>query len=739
MRATLGRWLAAAVAVVAVASPASAETIFGMKTDGEVETGARFFFVEPTDSRRGKFEEYRDIPEGLFLDRFRLRLFTPEEDYSVQLDGSKWGQEDQEFGLRAGRLGLWEFGFEWDQMRHIFSTTSQMLAVQQPKGVFTLPSPRPLLPTYNSAPGLDEISVRWDTARINLMFTPTPNLEFRAEYMRIDKHGDRPFSVAYGVPDNNFMEIAAPIDETVHDFRLKATLAYDRWQLQAAYTFSMYQNHLTSVTADNPCFGLTAAIAAGGCGAADGAPDAPSAGRVSLAPNNMAHAINLAGGLNLPFWNTRLTANVGYSVQLQNDTFLPHTINPAISSPLLTLPEDSLNGFVGIFLLNFNATTRPLRPLALTLKYRLFNRNDMSDDLDFPAHVINDRTLVAEERVAGRPDYTRQDLELDGRWRFGYPAAVTIGGGWEYWSRGSHRETSTSNEYFAKAALDITPVDWLLARLTYRPSFRRIGDYNTFAPQTTVVEDPSALAQGQSVLLRKFDEADRDRQQVSGLFQLTPLEGFTTSLTGDWRYDNYINSDLGLQQATSWSAGIDLNWTPVERLSIFGGYTYEHIFQKQRSRSRPVSGSTTLDFADFDWITDNTDTIDTFYAGAKIGLIPGVLDWTVNASYAYALGRMDTRNPVAPTSGTAAQNATATAQPFPAFQDQLLRVETALRYHFWKAWTASFGYVYESFQKNDWRTDRLNPFVPGVTSIWLGDDERNYDAHWVAFTLGYRF
>jgi hypothetical protein len=366
----------------------------------------------------------------------------------------------------------------------------------------------------------------------------------------------------------------------------------------------------------------------------------------------------------------------------------------------------------------------------------------MSDDLDFPAHVVDDRTLVAEERVPGRPDYTKQNLELDGRWRFGYPAALTLGVGWEGWDRGSHREVLNSDEYFAKAALDLTPVDWLLARLTYRPSLRRISEYNTFAHHThTVVEDtdPSALAQGQSVLLRKFDEADRNRQELSGILQLTLFDGFTTSLSGNWRYDDYYNSDLGLQQATSWSAGIDLNWTPVERLSIFGGYVYEHIFQKQRSRSRPVTGTTTFDFSDFDWITDNTDTIDTAYAGARIGLIPRVLDWTFNASYAYALGRMDTRNPVTPTSGTAAQNATATAKPFPAFEDQFLRVETALRYYFWKGWTASFSYVYESFQKNDWRTDRLNPFVPGVTSIWLGSDTRNYDAQWVAVTLGYRF
>ena len=66
-------------------------------------------------------------------------------------------------------------------------------------------------------------------------------------------------------------------------------------------------------------------------------------------------------------------------------------------------------------------------------------------------------------------------------------------------------------------------------------------------------------------------------------------------------------------------------------------------------------------------------------------------------------------------------------------------LDTALRYHFAKVWTASFAYAWESFQKNDWRTDGINPFIPGVTSIWLGNDYRNYDAHIISVTLAYQF
>jgi len=83
--------------------------------------------------------------------------------------------------------------------------------------------------------------------------------------------------------------------------------------------------------------------------------------------------------------------------------------------------------------------------------------------------------------------------------------------------------------------------------------------------------------------------------------------------------------------------------------------------------------------------------------------------------------------------------ATAKAKRVPAFEDTLLRLETSLRYYFLKNWSANLGYVFESFEKTDWRTDTLNPFIPGVSSIWLGNDLRNYTAHLVGVTFSYRF
>ena len=332
--------------------------------------------------------------------------------------------------------------------------------------------------------------------------------------------------------------------------------------------------------------------------------------------------------------------------------------------------------------------------------------------------------------------------------------ALTLGGGWERWNRNDHREVPVSDEPYAKAAVDATPFDWLLARLTYRAGFRRISNYNTRAHSEHAVAeaDEAAIVQGQSVLLRKFDEAERNLQKVDLFLQFTPLDTLTITPTGSYSWTNYLDANpvdpagggqrspfLGVQEATAWTAGMDVTWAPHERVSFVAGYMHESSFQKIESRSRPVVGVNTLDFSDFDWLSDITDTIDTLYAGVKLSVIPKVLDFAFNASYAYALGNTRTRNPTAPVSGTPAQDNTARAQRFPAFTDQLLRLEATLSYHFLKQWTARAGYVFENFQKNDWRTDQLNPFIPGVSSVFLGNNLQNYTAQIVGATIGYSF
>src|SRR5215510_4056066 len=99
MRTTRAAQLALSVlSLLAVAPPVSAQVqIGGFGLEGNVEVGWRFFVDEPAESRRAKWQEYRDITGGPILPDLSLRLFRPDESYSTSLSGSKWGQADQEF------------------------------------------------------------------------------------------------------------------------------------------------------------------------------------------------------------------------------------------------------------------------------------------------------------------------------------------------------------------------------------------------------------------------------------------------------------------------------------------------------------------------------------------------------------------------------------------------------------------------------------------------------------------
>jgi MtrB/PioB family decaheme-associated outer membrane protein len=736
-----GAVLTAVLLGLGIASPASAQTsLFGLNAEGEIELGGRIFLGEPAQRDKAKLIEYRDLDEQPF-GKLRLRFARPDGTYAVELGGSNIGQDDQEFYLTAEGPGVWKFDLGWDQIPHVYSTNARILATEPSRGVFTLPTPRPPLSAYNSGRRLDEVSNRWDTGRLALDLAPTPSLDLRLQYTYIDKHGDKPLGMAFGSPGNDFMEVLEPVDQKIHEFRIRGSWVGEGWQLQGGYTLSVFENEHTSVTADNPCFGL-GGPAPNGC--AGGASGAPQRGQLSLEPDNMAHTVSLAGAVNLPFWRTRIAANTSYSLRIQNQSFLPHTINPSLaSSPLLTLPQQDLGGMVGTFLFDVGATSRPLQPLTLKLRYRVFNYDDMSDELEFPGHVVNDRgPVVNESRIAGRYSYTKHNADFDGRWRFGQPVALTAGVGWERWDRGEHREVPQSDEYTGKLALDVTPTDWMMARLAYRPSIRRVSEYNTFAHLAhTVVEEPTPdeQAQGQSVLLRKFDEGARDRHRVDLLLSFTPTDVISITPSFSYRNDDYKDSFFGLQKAESFSAGFDMGWTPLEWLSMGAGYVYEKIEQRQRSRNREVTGTTTFDFADFDWVTKNVDTIHTIHLSAKATLIPNRLEAGFDLSYSTATGEVQNSNPVKPTSGTAAQRANATVRPFPDLEDKLLRVEASLRYLFTSHWTFSVGYIFERFDQSDFRTDTLNPFMPGSASVWLGSDPGDYTAHILVMSVGYRF
>src|SRR5262249_4691174 len=237
----------------------------------------------------------------------------------VGVSGRDGGLKRMELGLTATRLGRWETGFEWNQMRRLYSTDAKMLETETRDGIWTLPSPRPPLGAYNQIPFRDEIAVQWNTARVFFKLTPTPEVDVSAQYTRLRKDGDIPMGMVFGGSSSNFLEVLQPIDQTIHELRLTGTWAKEKWQLQFSYTLSVFENDLAFMRADNPCASTTAPPAPPGsldpCSFGD--LSGPQFGTMSLPPNNLANTFSLSGGVNLP-GRTRINGNVTYSFWHQN-------------------------------------------------------------------------------------------------------------------------------------------------------------------------------------------------------------------------------------------------------------------------------------------------------------------------------------------------------------------------------------------------------------------------------------
>jgi hypothetical protein len=268
------------IALAGVAGPGAGRTqAQGVKLTTEV--GVRAFTDKLATEQLGKFEEYRQVPSGLFLQGLRLQ-YEPAGTSLFELGAQRAGQRDQGYWLSASKPGLFDLRVGWDQIPHMYSSTARMIGSTTN---FALPTPRPDTATWNStASSLNPIRNRWDAGQLSLALRPTESLESKAEYTLILKDGNRPIGMAFGSPGSNYREILEPIDQTTHDLKLSQSLANEYYQLLVSYNLSIFANANTSVVADNPLV------------ATDAATTGAARGRLALAPDNIAHTFTFVGG-----------------------------------------------------------------------------------------------------------------------------------------------------------------------------------------------------------------------------------------------------------------------------------------------------------------------------------------------------------------------------------------------------------------------------------------------------------
>jgi len=738
-------------------SPARADTDLGpLSASGEGTFGFR-----PVAGHWGssKFNEYRDLRPGLLGGGWFL-LEDEDRRYFVDGNADFVGELDQRYDLSAGRYNWFRVETYFDQFPHDFSNEATSLYQDAGSGNFLLPdsvqgaiqaapttaAKSRLLGQALQASTHVDLEFKFRETGVRMILQPLPELEMSAGYRLQERVGTRPRGMAFGSPGNNFANIAAPIDERTHE--LAAGIGYNRedWNLQLNYLGSFFENDLESIVVDNPLRVRNAAFNPVTL------TSAPSQARDSLAPDNSAHTLSLTAAVKLPFdFPARITGTVATSRRFQNEDFLPQTINTAITSPLLALPRSSLDGEVRTWLGNVRLAARPTKNLNVTGSYRIYDLDNRSPILTFPAHVLNDQTLVVEPRMTTPNSYTVQNADLETSYRlFENRAKAKLGFEWDQWNRGDHREVRRLNEYTGKTGFEVKISDWASLRTGYRFGIRRGSGYNTFAhiAHTVVGVDEVELSQTQSTLLRKYDEADRDRHQVDLDLDLDPRSDLSIGWNVGYTDENYVNTPLGLQGYHGWSFGGDAEYRPTRWLTLSPFFTYERYQYDQASRWRPVVAGMTVNNPVNDWQSTSLDRVFTAGSGANFDLIEDKLDLQVSYLIQHATG--ETLSSAAPGAVPATGANGGNAVNWPDLRDVLHVMNATLNYHMRNDLALHLGYSFERFDMQDFKINDLRPFMAmsnvngsGVvspsTDIFLGNRIGNYSAHIMMFSATYRF
>lgn len=354
---------------------------------GEVNAGVQ---QTKLDGANGKFQEYRDIEEGVVLNDVRVKINGAGTPYYLDLKAKDVSQDDESYAVKGGVHGKYNFGLFYDKTPHNFSegrlllnnlgggrfgiadsvqsdleaaevlrsdragTASGTPAIINPADAANMALDADMVNLVNGLYAGSANTVKYGLKRsktgFNIDFAPMQdvkvwtkvNSEKRTGTRRINQGTYERYTAGSGATHltDYFLVAGVELPEVI-DYRTTTinvgTGIYKKnWMADAEYTFTNFENKVASLVWDNP-FRLTSAQAS----AADNTTAAlgsngfnrgrSALGQITLSPDSKSHDISLSGSVELPL-HSRFTANVSYGWVTQDDGFAPYTLNTAIGT-----------------------------------------------------------------------------------------------------------------------------------------------------------------------------------------------------------------------------------------------------------------------------------------------------------------------------------------------------------------------------------------------------------------------
>lgn len=743
---------------------------------GEVSISGRAVNGEDESA---KFNEYRDIRDGVFGDV--VSSYENRNGYYLEFKGENITLEDQRYKFKEGKYGKYRIELIYDELPHRFAFDAKTLYSGVGSGNLTLDDSiqstvdaassstniANTLKSYMAGASSTDLELVRRTGKINIDVMRFEPVNLRIEVSKEDRDGTRPFAGSFGF--SNTVEIPEPIDYDTTQMKVIAEYSKKPLYLSASYYISIFENNISTLTWDNPLI-AEGADTIGSAGSTNNS--GPSKGLIDLYPDNRYQNLSLTGSLTELPLKSRLSATASWGKMEQDDDMVPYTTNTAITGTdslgntfnawdTSGLPESSVDAKVDTTLYNVLLTSKPLNYLHMKARYRYYENDNNTDEIEFPGYVTVDESWTSTSVTNEPTSYKKATAGVDIGFDVFKATTLTIGYANEEMKRSENREVSKSDDDIYKISLDTKPASWLDLRASYEKS-KRDGDYDYTAPfdcSTYTTEGDCVTAQ--LLWLQKYDEADRDRDRVQLLATIYPIESLALTGSVIFGKDDFKDSAFGLLEDTHNIYSIDIDYSVSERLNLFAFYSYELYNNEEKAREWRATTTCSQDgdsnndectdpyyvITSYDspsnWVAKTEDRANTFGGGLRFAIMPQKVDFGLTYSYSKTDGTVKLSSEVGANNDVDGNNFTPV--DFTEVDDtELHTLNTNVKYQLNKALSITVGYKWEKYDVNDFELDGFT-YVPTTSSgsyngaLLMGALQDDYDVSVVYTKLAYKF
>ena len=437
-----------------------------------------------------KFQEFRDLRDGVTAG---LEAGYREGDSLFKVVGRHLGRRDQDLAIDGGRGGQYYFNVLYDETPHTYAFGVPSLYGGIGTGRLTIADPiqadlqsisDPIALAARTQTLVDsaqrvDLSLRRQKAGGEFTLVQTYPFIVKASFTNESRDGVRPWSGSFGF--GNIQDIPWPVAYDTRELRISAERAKpeSRVSVNAGYRLSLFDNHIDSLTFDNPYRVVDSSAAAVVMTSGGG----PATGRIALYPSNEYHEGSVSTVVKNLQARGVLSAFFSAGFMRQNEPLIPFSTN---SDAVLTaadgrrfnatdpsgLPRPTAETSMDTQTAQARWTSQPAKKLRLAGQYRLYALQNHAAPFIFPEFVREDADVRPTEGTLGgmfhaaATEYHQQSASIETTYTLTPQSRLGVSYTFERMNR-SLREVAWMNDHRVKVSLDRRTTSWLDLRTSY--------------------------------------------------------------------------------------------------------------------------------------------------------------------------------------------------------------------------------------------------------------------------------